>query len=90
MRGIKPDQALWVRVNAVILGESAATVVITFCSAMCAMLVAAGVCADERTARAHLAGMLLSPDDAPGVGSLLPLLQAELAKLRAGQGAWLT
>ena len=49
----------------------------------------AGVAPDEKAARVHLAAMLLSPDTGP-VGSLLPGLQAELAKLRADGGKWIT
>jgi len=89
MRGYKPDHAMWARVNAVIMGENAASVVVTFISALCSMLIEAGAASDERTARVHLAAVLLSPDDSPVVGSLLPLLQAELAKLRAGEGTWI-
>ena len=86
MRGIKPNGKMWARVNAVIMGEGMGEVIITFVSAMCQMIIAAGVCADERSARVHLAAMILSPDDGP-VGSLLQRLHAELAKL--DDGKWL-
>lgn len=85
MRGIKPSQKIWKRVNAAIMGESAAEVLITFISAMCQMLVQTGACATEDQARAHLAAMLLSPDNATRVGSLLPQLHAELARLNDGK-----
>jgi hypothetical protein len=87
MRGFKPNHAIWKRVNAVIMGESAADVIVTFISAMCALLVQSGVSADETDARVHLAAMLLSPDDAPP-GSLVGRLQAELQRLNDGR--WLT
>jgi hypothetical protein len=85
MLGFKPDPKLWAKVNAVIMGESAAAVVVTFSSAMCQMLIQAGVCPDEPHARAHLAAMLLSPDTDPAPGSLMPLVQAELARLNDGK-----
>ncbi len=72
----------------VILGANAAEVVITFQSAMCQMLIQGGICPDEPHARAHLAAMLLSPDTSTKPGSLVPLLQAELAKL--DDGKWIT
>ena len=80
MMGVKPNKVLWSRVNQVILGESTAEVMITFISAMCQMLIAAGAVRDEEQARVHLAAMLLSPDTGP-VGSLVPRLKAELRKL---------
>ena len=88
MLGFKPDPKLWARVNAVIMGENAASVLVTFQSAMCQLLIQAGVCADESHARAHLAAVLLSPDTGTKPGSLLPLLQAELARLNDGK--WIT
>jgi hypothetical protein len=84
MLGYKPNHELWGRVNAVILGANAAETLVTLISGLCALLVDAGVCPDEPSARAHLAAVLLSPDTAPKPGSLLPLLQAELARLRDG------
>jgi hypothetical protein len=89
MLGYKPNPEIWSRVNAVIMGENAAEVVVTFISAMCQMLIQAGACLDEPTARAHLAAMLVSPDTDSRVGSLMPLMQAELAKLRADEGRWI-
>lgn len=86
MRGFKPGQAIWERVNDAILGENAASVLVTVISGMCSMLVQSGVCADERAARVSLAAMLLSPDDGP-VGSLAPRLKAEFRKLNDGK--WL-
>jgi hypothetical protein len=78
---------MWARVNAVIMGESAGEVVVTFTSAMCQMIIQAGVCADEESARVHLAAMILSPDTGPP-GSLVPRLHAEIAKL--DDGKWIT
>lgn len=90
MRGFKPSQAIWERVNPVIMGESGAVVINTFNSAMCAMLVQSGVAKDEAQARAHLAAVLLSPDTSGGAGSLLPLLKAELDRLDAEKDKWVT
>jgi|GEM_PF-4609086 len=86
MLGYKPNHEMWARVNAVILGANTAEVMVTFIGAMCSMLIQAGVVEDAMQARAHLAAMLLSPDTGNAPGSLLPLLQAELAKL--GDGKW--
>jgi hypothetical protein len=85
MRGVKPNGKVWARVNAQIMGESVATVLVTFQSAMCQMLIDAGACATEHEARAHLAAMLLSPDDGAHPGSLVPQLHAELARLNDGK-----
>jgi hypothetical protein len=87
MLEIKPNQEIWSRVNAAILDENAAVALITIVSGMCALLVESGVCKDERQARAHLAAVLLSPDDAPNPGSLLPMLKAELDRLN--DGTWI-
>lgn len=85
MLGVKPNKKLWAKVNPVIMGESAADVIVTFISAMCQLCMQAGVCKDENEARAHLAAMLLSPDTDTKPGSLLPLVQAELAKMNDGK-----
>lgn len=85
MLGIKPNKKIWERVSSVIMGESAGTVIITFTSAMCQMIIQAGVAEDEAHARAHLAAMILSPDTGNKPGSLIPLLQNELAKLNDGK-----
>lgn len=85
MRGFKPDKKLWSKINQVILGESAANVLTTCFSAFCQILIQGGVSPDERHARAHLAAMLLSPDNDPRPGSLVPLLDAELARLQDGK-----
>ena len=90
MRGFKPNHKIWKRVNNAIMGESAAEVLVTLISGLCHLLMQAGVARDEAHARAHLAAVLISPDDAPHVGSLMPELQVELAKLRAGEGKWIT
>lgn len=87
MQGFKPNHEIWRRVNDAILGENAAVVLVTMISGLCAMLVQAGICKDENHARAHLAASILSPNGAK-VGSLLPLLQAELARL--DDGKWIT
>lgn len=84
MRGIKPNKKIWERVNAVIIDENAAVVLITFQSAMCQLLIQSGVARNEDHARAQLAAMLLSPDTGP-VGSLKPMLDAELANLDDGK-----
>jgi hypothetical protein len=85
MRGFKPNQKIWERVNAVIMGESVAEVINTFISAMCTMIVEAGVAGCENAARAHLAAVLLSPDTSDRPGSLVPLLDAEFAKINDGK-----
>jgi len=84
MLGVKPNLKIWQRVNAVIMGEGMGEVIVTFTSAMCQMIIQAGVCPDEPSARVHLAAMILSPDTGP-IGSLLPRLQAELARLDDGK-----
>jgi len=85
MRGFKPNQAIWARVNPVIMGESAADVITTFISAMCSMIVEAGVAENEAGARVHLAAVILSPDTAEQAGSLVGLLNAEFARLNDGK-----
>lgn len=86
MLGFKPNHQMWARVNAVIMGESAAEVIVTFIGAMSSMLIEAGVAENELQARVHLAAVLLSPDTAGAKpGSLVPLLQAEFAKLDDGK-----
>jgi len=90
MLGYKPNHEMWARVNAVIMGENAAEVIVTFIGAMTSLVIQAGVCSDIATARAHLAAILLSPDSSPKAGSLVPLLEAELAKLRRAEGKWIT
>lgn len=87
MRGFKPDHAIWSRVNTAFLGENTATVMVTLISGLCAILKDAGVVADENHARAHLAAMLISPDDGSKPGSLMPQLKVELARLNDGK--WL-
>jgi hypothetical protein len=81
---VKPNKAIWARVNPVIMGESLADVIVTFQSAMGQMLIAAGVAATEEQARAHLAAILLSPDTGENPGALMSLLQAEIARIKAG------
>lgn len=88
MLGYKPSKRLWEKVNQAILGENAAETLVTVISGMCSLIIDAGVCKTEPEARAHLAAVLLSPDNATEPGSLLPLLQAELARLRDGR--WIT
>lgn len=88
MLGFRPNQKMWERVNSQIMGENAAEVICTFIGAMCSMVIEAGVADNVAQARAHLAAILLSPDTAPKPGSLLPLLQTELAKLNDG-GKWI-
>ncbi len=85
MLGFKPKHELWSRVNQAILGESAADVFTTCLNGFCQILVQGGICPDENHARAHIAAMLLSPDTNPQPGSLVPLLQAELARLADGK-----
>lgn len=87
MQGFKPSQRIWTKVNDAIMGENAASVLVTMISGLCGLLVQSGVCADETQARAHLAAMILSPEGAPP-GSLVPLLGAELE--RFNDGKWLT
>lgn len=85
MRGFKPDQKIWARVNQAILDENAAVVMSTLISGMCSLLTTGGVVPDEEAARVHLAAMILSPDDDTAPGSLIPRLQAECAKLDDGK-----
>jgi hypothetical protein len=84
VRGFKPNEEIWKRVNEAIFGENAAVVCATIISGLCSLLKAAGVAADDDGARIHLAAMVLSPDDRP-VGSLIPRLQAECARLDDGR-----
>ncbi len=84
MRGFPPNQELWAKVNAVLLDENMADVTSTLISGMCALLVHAGVVTGEKQARAHLAAMLVSPDDAPP-GSLVQMMHAEIVKLDDGK-----
>lgn len=86
MKGFKPNHQIWSRVNSAIEGENAAEVLVTLISGICAILIQAGVCADEMSARVHLAAMILSPDTGE-VGSLVPRLQAEFDRLKDGK--WL-
>ncbi len=81
---VKPNKEIWDRVNPVIMNESVADVIVTFHSAMGQMLIQAGVVTTEEQARAHLAAILLSPDTSDEVGTLMPLLQAEIARIKAG------
>lgn len=81
---LKPDKAMWERINRAFLDgqpeQNAGVVFVTLLSGAYALLVSAGVCKDEDHARAHLAATALSPDTGP-VGSLLPMLEAELLRL---------
>lgn len=88
MLGIKPDHKLWAKVNAVIMGESMGSVLITFISAMTNMIWQAGFAKDEMDARVKLAAMLLSPDTSPKPGSLEPGLKAAYKEM--DDGKWLT
>jgi hypothetical protein len=85
MLGYKPNKVIWERVNAAIMGENAAEVIVTFIGGITGMLLQSGACESVAQARAHLAAMLISPDTGERVGSLLPLLQAELARLDDGK-----
>jgi hypothetical protein len=85
MRGFKPDAELWAKVNQAILGENAAVAIVTMIDGMCSLLKAGGIAQDDAGARVHLAAMVLSPDDGTPPGSLMPLLQAEFAKLDDGK-----
>lgn len=86
MQGFKPNQRIWKKINDSIMGENAASVLVTMISGLCGLLVQSGVCVDERQARAQLAATILSPDDGPP-GSLVPMLQAEIDRLKDGK--WL-
>jgi len=85
MRGFKPDPVLWSKINQAILDENAATVMVTMVSGLCAIITSSGVCADEDHARAHLAAMLISPDNREGVGSLREMMEGELETLNDGK-----
>lgn len=93
MLGVKPDPEMWRRINLAFLGgkpdQSAATVIVTMISGMSQMLIQGGICRDEHQARAHLAAMLISPDDLPGrPGALMRQLKNEL--LRLDDGKWIS
>lgn len=81
MYGFKPNEDIWKRVNAAIMGEDMGETAVTLISGLCSMLMVAGVAKDETQARVHLAAMLLSPDGSPEPGALLPMLDAELKRL---------
>jgi len=83
MPEFKPDERIWKKINAAVVNENAAVTIVTMISGLCQMLIHAGVCTDEEQARAHLAATILSPDTGP-IGSLVPMLQAELDYLRDG------
>lgn len=85
MRGFKPDQAIWERVNKAVLGENAAVVAVTIISGLCNLLVVGGAAPNEEGARILLAAMVLSPDDGTAPGALIPRLQAECTKLDDGK-----
>lgn len=85
MRGIKPNLAIWKRVNEAILDENAATVLVTLISGLCQLLIQSGVARDESHARVQMAAMLLSPDNAAAPGSLLPQIHAEISRLNDGK-----
>lgn len=74
------DPVLWARVNQVILGENMAIVLTTLLNGLSMFLIEAGIASTEEQARAHLAAMLVSPDNAPP-GSLKSLFEEELRKL---------
>ena len=88
MRGVKPNHEMWHRMNVAALNGqesvSAAELLVTLIDACSSILRHAGFATDAE-ARAHLAAMILSPDNAPRPGSLLPLLKAELDKLDDGR-----
>ena len=92
MLGVKPDPKMWARMNLAALagGESvnAGVLVVTMVGALTNILIEIGVCSTMEQARAHLAAILLSPDDREGAGSLMPLLHAELTRI--SDGKWLT
>lgn len=81
--GVKPDQAMWERINLAFLDgrreQNAAVTTVTLLSGATAIIKhSLGMSEDE--ARAHIAAILLSPDTGPP-GWLLPKLEAELRKL---------
>jgi hypothetical protein len=85
MRGVKPDEELWRRINEVLVDENAATAMVTVISGFCQLLIVAGLANNEDSARIHLAAMVLSPDDGRPVGSLISRLQAECQKIEDGK-----
>lgn len=85
MRGFKPNQEMWAKVNQVIKDESLADVFSTFINALCQQLIHAGVAKDENEARVQFAAMILSPDNAAKAGSLLEALKKEFKKLDDGK-----
>jgi hypothetical protein len=85
MRGFKPNLEIWERINKAIFGENAAVTIVTMIDGMCSLLRSVGVAEDDAGARVHLAAMILSPDDGTPPGSLIPRLQAEVARLNDGK-----
>lgn len=98
MRTFKPNHEMWARMNDAALNGAksvnAAELLVTVLSAATSILIHSGAAKDDAQARAHLAAMLLSPETSPNVGSLLPLLQGELARLGEmatfDDGGWLS
>ena len=87
MPAVKPDADLWHEINMALLdADNLGVAVVTILDGMSQLLIVAGVCRDTHHARAHIAAMLLSPDDMDEVGSLVDLLPAELRRLADGSG----
>ncbi len=88
MMFVKADPEMWNRMNlAALNGEpevNAAVLIVTMADACTQILIASGISSTEHQARAHLAAILLSPDDGDRVGSLLPLLARELKRIDDG------
>lgn len=80
---VKPDAELWLRLNTVLLdAPNAGVALTTIIGGMSNLIVSWDLAPDLHHARAMLAAMILSPDDMPEAGSLLPLLDAEIERLR--------
>lgn len=84
IQNMKPDAAMAARINHAFLGgqpsQNAGVVLVTLVSMAAELLRQTGVSANEHEARAHLAALLVSPDDGP-LGNLIPQFKAELRKL---------
>ncbi len=77
------DHELWRKVNIVLVESKAdmGTALSTMIEGLVSLVKSTGVVSTNEEARVHMAAMLLSPNEGD-VGSLLPMLEAELNKLR--------
>lgn len=84
MFGVNPDPEMWHRANVAMLNGAAdvnaGVMLVTLLSGCESILVTSGLFPTTQQARAHLAAMLISPNDGKP-GSLLPMLEHELKRL---------